>query len=373
MSANGELATWGIIGPGAVGTEVMRQLAQPEIAARLDMNVAPQFVMRSTGIYAPNQDYSPLDGSGKFTSFDKNFGAINASTLEEMDDLPDVVFLAMGTTDDGNVPADYISQILARGSMVVTAEKGAAANHFERLQDESEGFARLGINASVGGGTRLMKAVEPYATDPENITQIHLAFNGTLAAIMASVGSGQTLGQAVDQAVTLGFAEPGASSPQDVIRGEAEGDTPKKTAIFFNKLGLGPLLNWRDLKFELSDKDIERAVEGADHRRFLVSVYSKLHTDRTTHPVENGVMGGKEYRHQDGWLIQSGFRHTKRNPLFGAFTLTSGADVGAVIGLGPNESDGVYRLTGPGAGLGPTANTMIDDFGIMRRAQSGRK
>ncbi|MEO5627468.1 MAG: hypothetical protein ABIQ89_01110 [Candidatus Saccharimonadales bacterium] len=358
MRVSQETASWGLIGPGAVGSEVVRQLEQPIVAERLNMERVPSFILRSSGMYAPDID-DPRDKS--------RYELMDAKCLDDLDDMPDVVFLAMGTEDDGNTAAGYISHILDRGKMVVTAEKGSVANHFERLRDESEGFARLGINASVGGGTRLMEAAKPYASDPENITQIHLAFNGTLAAIMSSVGSGRTLGQAVDQAVVLGFAEPGAASPQEVIRGEAEGDTPKKTSIFFNKLGLGSLLDWRDLRFDLSDSDIERAVEGADHRRFLVSIYSPMYRERTEHPVENGVIGGVAFDHQDGWLIQSGFRHTNRNPLFKTFTSTTGPDVGCVVALGPNESDGVYQITGPGAGLGPTANTMIDDFGNMRK------
>lgn len=318
-----------MIGFGNIGRELHRQLTQPAVATRLGLQPKPEFVLRS-----------------------KDNGR-----LAKMKDLPDVVFVAIPSTDNGRPAYGYISAVLKKGKVVVTAEKGALANNFAALQKQSDDFKRLGVNATVGGGTRLVSALQQYCEDPANIRQLHLALNGTLTAIFSTMTAGTSLDRAVEQAVKAGYAEPGHQNPQDVIRSEAEGDTPKKAAILFNSLGLSrKVLDWRQLEFKLSDDDISHAVKEAQDRRFVVSVYPAGRNG-----PETGVIGGFRVRH-DGWLVVGGFRHMGRNPLFYSLANLTGPGCGFVIGLGPDESDGIYSLSGPGAGPSPTVNTMLDDY-----------
>ncbi len=287
-----------------------------------------------------------------------------------MGELPAVVFVATPSTDDGQEAKGYISQVLQSGSRVVSAEKGAMANYFSQLKEESDDFSHLGINATVGGGTRMMSVAREYCRDLSNITQIHLALNGTLTSIMSSIappeGAGMSLGQAVDQAVRLGYAEPGSESPYDVIRSEAQGDIPKKVAIFFNTVGLcDEPVDWKDIKIELTDEHIRQTIEEAKVRRFIVSMYQERFVAKHTGPEEDII--GRFETACDGWVIVAGFRHTDRNPLFGPLAELTGPGNGMVIGLGPDEKDGVYKLTGPGAGPAPTVNTMLDDHLKIRR------
>lgn len=339
---------WGLIGPGNIGSELMRQLDQEHVAQRLGLNRVPQFVIRSAGIMEP--DGQTLQGF---------------NSLDDIDNLPDVTFIALPSTDDGKIAYDHISSILSRGKIAITAEKGAMSNYFSELREESDNFMRLGVNATVGGGTRMLEVAKKYSDDTENITQIHLALNGTMSAIMSLIappgGSGMSLGQAAHQAIKLGYAEPGSESPYEVVRLEAESDIPKKTSIFFNKLELGDPLSWEKLQFELDDEQIARAVEEASVRRFIVSLYSKQYMDKTVSCPEDDIIGGFNVEHS-GWRIAAGFRHVERNPLFSSLARITGPGNGLAIGLGPDETDGVYSLTGPGAGVEPTVNTMIDDY-----------
>ena len=348
-----EVASWGLVGAGSVGNELMRQLGKDYVADRFTISPAPSFIMRSTGLMGP-------DGSTP----------LSVETLEEIDELPDVTFIAIPSSSDGKEAKDYITTVLERGKIAVTAEKGAIASHYEYLKDISSNFSRLGINATVGGGTRILEVAKQYAQDVDNITQIHLALNGTLSTIMSLVGpqfgSGMPLGQAVHQAVELGYAEPGSETPDEVLRAEAEGDIPKKTAIFFNVLQLGKtVIDWSDLSFDLTSEHVSHAVEEAKVRRFIVSLYSPGYLSRSAKCPEDDIIGGFDVMH-DGWRLVGGFRHTDRNPLFSPLSSTTGPSNGAVIGLGPDETDGVYIAVGPGAGVRPTANTMIDDY-IARR------
>lgn len=353
-----EANSWGLIGPGNIGQEVRRQLAQSEVAGRMGLGTLPSFVLSRAGVIVPNRSGAP--------------NTIRYNGIEELLSLPDVTFIALPSTDDGDLAREYISYILGQGRAVVTAEKGALANFFSELQAESDNFARLGINATVGGGTKLMEVARTQLRDKGNIKQIHMVLNGTLTSVFSSIAppggaGGMSLGQAVDQATMLGYAEPGSTSPYEVIRLEAEGDIPKKTAILFNRLGLSSqVLDWRSLNINLTNENIAQAVEEARIRRFIISIYPEDYAKKISAP-ENDIIDGFKVNHE-GWLIVGGFRHVDRNPLFSRLASLTGPANGIVIGLGPDETDGVYTFDGPGAGTHPTANVMIDDSLAVRES-----
>lgn len=342
-------AAWGLIGFGNIGREVVRQIGQPAVAKRLSLQVDPEFIATPEGI---------MKADGRTPSVYKNLGEAAQSAA--------VVFVAIPSSDDGKVAYSYVSQVLKEGKIAVTAEKGAVANHYAELKSASDDFKRFGITATVGGGTRLLQLAREYAKDVENVTQIHLALNGTLAAIMDWAaplqGEKLPLAAAAKKAVEKGYAEPGSDSAISIIRAEAEGDIPKKLAIFYNTVGLGNgLLDWRKLRFSLSDGEIQQALASNVARRFIVSLYPQPYVNSRKDFFEDDILGGFNVEH-DGWRLLGGFRRIDANPLFSALASLTGPGNGMVIGLGPNASDGVYAVTGPGAGVNPTVNTMIDDY-----------
>lgn len=357
-----ELAQWSLTGTGNIGGEIVRQLGQPQVSERLGLQPKPLYVVNSRGTW--NHD---LETPSKFHN------------LDEIDDsvYPAVHFIALPSTNDGIVATEHISRVLQRGKVAVTAEKGSVANNFAELRQASEGFQKLGIDATVGGGTRLMEAMRLYTLeDPANVSQIHLALNGTMSFIMSEIGprgegAGISHGEAVKQAVTLGYAEPGSQSFNDVVKSEAEGDIPKKTAILFNHLGLGgaELLDWKSLRVELSGTHLKRIVREARVRRFIVSLYAqKFH--ETVKPDEEDIIGGFNVD-CGGFQIVGGFQNVEYGSAFRALGEITGPGNGALVGLGPNEDDGFYRVGfGPGAGVGPTVNTMLDNWSRIRREQA---
>ena len=336
-----EAQSWALYGHGLIGTELERQVSQPEVAARLGLLPQPDFIATGSRGY--------LTASGE--------------AYDGIPPTPQVAFVAIPSDSDGSAALNIIRPVLEARGRVVTAEKGAMANHFDELRTLSDGFARLGVDATVGGGTHMMSVAGLYLRDPSNVTQIHMTLNGTLTAILSEIGpqagDGVPLGQAVANAVRLGFAEPGAESPADVIAGEASGDLPKKTAIFMSKLGLvNRAVRWDEFNFEISPEQLRLVEEQARVRRPIVSLY---HTAVADVGPETDIIGGFDTQ-IDGWRAVAGFRDATRNSLFSSLLGLTGAGNGMVIGLGPNESDGVIRLAGQGAGVGPTVNTMLDDF-----------
>jgi homoserine dehydrogenase len=352
--------SWGLMGykpenPNNIGMEVVAQIDSAH--ERLQLEQSPNFILRSSGLMAPD-GITPHDWE----------------SMSDLDEFPDVVFVALPPAEDGEPATSLIEESLKRGATVITCEKGALANNFERLQKISDNFGRLGINATVGGGSRMMEKSRADLRDPDNIREIHLNPNGTLTFTFSSVGpkSGKpsTPGQAVDKAIKLGFAEPGAQDVISVIRSEAEGDIPKKVAIFMNQSGLlsaGNYIDWQELKFDLTDEEIRTALEEAKIRRFIVSAYP---ADSDSGP-ERDILGGFDIVH-DNWRIVGGFRNTDRNAILHDLAELTDASNGIVVALGPtSESDGINTITGPGAGPKPTVNTMLDDY--IRLVRDKRK
>lgn len=355
----GERAEWSLTGPGNIGNELLRQVAQPEVAERLGLQPHPLYVVNRAGIWEHD--------------LETPFGVGN---LDDIDDerFPDFHFVALPSSGNGEVAMEHLSRVLQRGRIAITAEKAALANNFADLRGKSEGFRRLGVDATVGGGTRLVRAVKIYTEeDPTNVTQIHAAVNGTLSYIMSEIGprgkgAGITRGEAVQQALTLGYAEPGSKSFEDVVHAEAEGDIPKKTAIMLNLLDLadGELLNWHDLQFSLTPEAIRRVAREARTRRFIVSVYAERFRSEVINPEEEDIIGGFNVAF-DGFQVVGGFQNVDHEPL-GALGEITGPGNGALVGVGRNESDGLYHAGfGPGAGPSATVNTMLDNYARLRR------
>ena len=352
MEQHTSVKSWGLIGQGNIGREIMRQLGQSHIAERLGLKTEPDIIVEAKGIIRPD---GSIDSTTSFTDLA----------------LPDVLFLAIPSGGDGTLAYRYIATILEKGKLAVTAEKAALSHFFRELQTASDNFTRFGITASVGGGTRLLRVAEQYNIDQANITEMHAVLNGTMTAILSEVaptsGAGIRLEEAVSHAVQAGYAEPGTDSPQAVLRGEAEGDIPKKMSIIYNFLGLGQtVLSSDDLAFSLSDEDINLAIQASTPHRFIVSFYPARNA-----PKDVPRYGGFEVEIDD-WKLIAGFRALDSNPLFASFAPLTAAGNGLVVGLGPELHDGVYAVTGPGAGVEPTVNAMIDDYVRLSRLEQSR-
>ncbi|HEX5456002.1 MAG TPA: hypothetical protein VFW77_01410 [Candidatus Saccharimonadales bacterium] len=332
------------VGYGNVGQAV------PERAVELGLEQSPHIV-RSSHVYGA-QDGEPTRSSEEFW------------TDPEITDGVDVAFLAIPSFDDGNTARDIIKGLVERGIPVVTAEKGALANHYAELDPIMD---RIGISATVGGGTQMTPALTRQLST--RTRQVHGVVNGTVNFVADGIANGRTAGQVIDEAVSLGYAEPGASNHLEVMNGELVGDIPKKASILWNTVfrpifAPDQVLSHTDLKQPELDQDgFNRLIAEAGSRRYILSIVR----EGDELPEEDTIVGFRQPV-DDDWVIMGGFRRITDNPLFQPLKI-AGPGNGAVIANGPNESDGTYVVaSGPGAGPGPTSAAMVLDaeqkFGI---------
>lgn len=262
----------------------------------------------------------------------------------------DLAFIAIPTKDNGEAALRYIGNYLSQAdAAVVTCEKGALSNHFHALQDRLD---RIGFSASAGGGTRLIKFIADRNVDCGR-PEMHAVLNGTLNFVFDEMGRGdRTIGEAVDEAARLGYAEPGNTDVLAVINGEIR-DTVMKAAVVFNtcRFSLKPV-RAMDVKCRLLDRMmLDHLLLEAGARRYIVSF--------THFKPDDEAIGGFSLEMGD-WWITGGFRELSANPLY-AKVLPHGADNAVLIYEGQYGEDGSYRLSGPGAGPKPTARSMILD------------
>ena len=318
----------GIIGIGNIGSELWHKIQAKGWGVECVVDI--------DGIYCDAHKSEKLGEPGSFENFLKTL---------------DLVFLAIPTFDEGETAFGYMRASLGRGVPVVTCEKGALSNYFSGLE-EAVRDGKIGYSATVGGGSRILRYLEERV-GPQ-VEEIHAVVNGTLNYIFDQVSKGRSLGEAVKETQKLGYAEPGTTHPIEVINKESAGDVPMKTSILFNICNLTEQrMRARDITIhQIEASELRRLAKEAMNRRYIVSI------TREANDEEDTIWG---FKHEiDGWHISAGFKHIDENPLFREL-IPSGVNNAVLISEGEFGRDGSYRLSGPGAGPGPTTNSMIID------------
>lgn len=255
-----------------------------------------------------------------------------------------------------NQPHDaynYILFLRARGIYVVICEKGALSECFKELHPH---LSFIGFNAVVGGGTRVLHSIKDRLYTPFAV-KFYMVLNGTLNFIFSRVAAGATLGDAIREAIRLGYPEPGFTDPLEIINAEM-GDAVKKATIVYNIcLSQGEqYLRADTIKLvPIAGYQKEKLLRNAGEHRFLVA-FSKVGTNGD---CAEEVIGGFRYT-IGGWDIVGGFFETN-NPIF-KDRLPNGVENTAIFVEGQDGVNGCYSLaTGPGAGPDETAACMITD------------
>ena len=148
---------------------------------------------------------------------------------------PDIVFLAIPSGGSGEDELATMLHYLKRDIPVVTAGKAALSQHFDKLQPY---LSRLGFNASVGGGVKVLNELrERLRVDNGEHSIVQMVINGTIMYALNQRHGGRSKNRIAREATKLGYAEPrvggGYPSWQEMFMGEFP-DIAKKCAIVLN-------------------------------------------------------------------------------------------------------------------------------------------
>ena len=318
----------GIIGTGNIGSELYKKL----ISKSWDIGCI-------------------VDVDGVFTTITKTKKLDDVRNYTEHLNGLDLVFLAIPTLDDGFIAYEYIKNCLAKNVPIVTCEKGALSNYFADLELDLN-LGKIGYSATVGGGSRLLRYLKERI-GPQ-VEEIHAIINGTLNYIFSGLAEGRSLGEVIEETKRLGYAEPGAKHLLDVINKEAIDDARMKSTILFNICNLNPhRIRAKDIKpYRIKASELKKLNREAQNRRYIVSI------EKNGNREKDVIWGFKH--HIGNWCLSAGFKHIDDNPLFRKL-IPEGVDNAVLISEGEFGRDGTYIVSGPGAGPGPTTNSMIID------------
>lgn len=324
-----------VIGFGKIGKALKKKINE-----LLDLRVA--WIVRRNGIYDHNEKF---------------LGSFNPETFQGLDQVisEEVVcaFLATPSYPVSNENFNFISYFIRKRIPVITCEKVSLAYHFNDL---IEHMKLIGYTATVGGGLQMIPFIKRRV---QRNFSMHTVLNGTLNYVFDAVQhNGFSLPQAIGNAEILGYTEPTTGGVLGVLNSEVN-DVLMKSSILYNLCLLrgGRQIHPHFLTPDkITEADVRRLGQESD-RRYVVSFYNS----RAVIPKEDYI-GGFSYK-ADGWKIIGGFRRFPFDPLVTSWlSRVSKADNSVMTCEG---EDGVYTLTGPGAGAHPTVSAMISDARIL--------
>ncbi|MDS9472855.1 homoserine dehydrogenase [Sporosarcina pasteurii] len=240
----------------------------------------------------------------------------------------DIVFEAIV----GEEPAyTYLSEAIAKGYDVITANKTMFATHGPALlQQAEEKGGHIGFEATTAGGVPIIQTVKNLLTG-DRVHRIQGILNGTSNFILTKMRKeGLSFKAALQEAQNLGYAE---ADPTDDISGK---DAFRKLMIL-SQLAFGKQPEWKTIDIQGIDKiKLEDVLEATNlHYRHIADIEID----------ENGNLSGSVAP------VLIGPDH----PFYGI----DGVDNAIIV---ETEYLGALTLVGPGAGMYPTGSAMVNDF-----------
>lgn len=234
----------------------------------------------------------------------------------------------------GEEPAySYLSEAIARGYDVITANKAMFAVHGPALLEKAEAAGvEIGFEATTAGGVPIIRTVKNLLAG-DRVQKIQGILNGTSNFILTKMRQDEvSFKEALGEAQALGYAE---ADPTDDIGGK---DAFRKLMIL-SQLAFGEQPNWASIDIRGIDKV-------------------------TLEEVIDAGQCGLRYRHiAEITIDEAGNLSGSVNPvLIGAdhpFYGIDGVDNSIILNT---DYLGALTLTGPGAGMHPTGSAMVNDF-----------
>src|SRR3989338_4388558 len=302
------MKTVAVIGRGKIGAGLIKELPKQKCKVK--------FALDKNGVYRGNKKID------------------NAKNYKKYIHGIDCIFLAISTFDDGKIAFDFIKFFVRQNIPIITCEKGALFNYYLKLKPF---INKIGYSATVGGGTRLLEYIQARHT--KNFIEISAVVNGTLNFIFDEVARGKHIERTVAEAVKCGYAEPGATTPLEIINTELR-DVLLKSVILFNTLRLSSKI--------LKAKNIKLKIVSSDDLKKIIQNQMKCVVSISKHPER--ITSG--FHSKNGqWYLSAGFKKISDS------WLPSGVNNALFI----KERGGHYLLQGPGAGVEPTVLSMIQD------------
>ena len=225
----------GLIGPGQVGSALIRQILEAAERLKRDANldlrlraVATSSRMRldETGLNAEDAD-SPLGAAPEALDLQRFVAHVHD------DHLPHAAII--DCTASNQVAEHYLDWI-DRGIHVITPNKqagsGDLSRYLELRQKLESSSTRWRYEATVGAGLPVIQTLRDLIDTGDRVLAIEGLFSGTLAYLFNRFEPGMSFAALVSEARAAGYTEP---DPRDDLSGM---DVARKLVILAREMGL---------------------------------------------------------------------------------------------------------------------------------------
>lgn len=331
-----------LLGPGKVGTAMLRFLAAPEFAHLRLLGVAnSRHMLTAPGGLDPRQALPRLSA----TERDNDLAALTDYLLSHAEHPPVII----DATASDQV-AGLHSEWLARDIHVVTANKTAAAQGWVR---HGEYRARYGDAATVGAGLPILASLRRLRAAGDRITRVEGVLSGSLAYLFHALEAGRDFSAAVTEAQHQGYTEP---DPRCDLGGQ---DVARKLAIVARAAGFA--LPEQPLAESLipAAAPFPTTLRKAGGEDFLVNLE---HADAAWRArVEQADRQGEVLRYVACATAENTYIETRAVPRHTPLAQTRGAEICVVIHSAAYREQPLV-IRGPGAGVEVTARALLADM-----------
>jgi aspartokinase/homoserine dehydrogenase 1 len=232
---SGQTISVGLIGPGHVGRELLRQFAQQRQHLHEDLHLDLQIrgICNSRKMLLSEMG---LDlGSWEEQLEDRGLPFHMEAFVEHVQSshLPHSAILDCSAS--AAVAANYANW-LEKGVHVITPNKmanSASTKDFQRLREVcARGSSKFFYEATVGAGLPVISTVRDLLNTGDRIESIEGVLSGTLSFLFASLSAEKRFSEVVEEARQQGFTEP---DPRADLSGL---DVARKAVILARELGL---------------------------------------------------------------------------------------------------------------------------------------
>jgi aspartokinase/homoserine dehydrogenase 1 len=362
---SGHTLSVGIVGPGQVGAELLRQFEARAGALqskfRIDLKV--RAVANSRRMFLSDQGVDASSLAEKLGDGDAKPGEGEAVDLDaftrhvQADHIPHAVIIDCSAS--ATVAERYIGW-LERGIHVITPNKKANTAAFSVYERLRELGGRASTNylyeATVGAGLPVINTLRDLLETGDRIHRIEGVLSGSLSFLLSAFGPECTFSAAVQEARALGYTEP---HPRDDLSGM---DVARKAVILGREIGLPLELDEISVSSLVPD-DLSDVEDPDEFVAGLTSADAKMEALRLEADASGEVLRYVAVIEASG-DVDVGLRRVAKDS---AMARIQGGD-NIIIFTTDRYADQPLIVQGPGAGPAVTAAGVFSD--LLRLASS---